>query len=346
MKPASPDSQLVRAYGDAPPLQGPGAPAEIPVRDCSDVRGIALSVVAPVRDEEDTVPELVERLVAVLKREVGSFEILLVTDENRDNTLGVLRQASAADPRVRVLKLTRSFGQHMAVLAGLHHVRGEVVVIMDGDLEDLPEDIPLLLAKLKEGWQIAYGVREQKNETAFRNLCSAWFNRIINSLSDAAVPHNTCMFRAVTRRVKDELLEYREHEPALTGLMSLMGFAGVAVPVNSAQRHAGESKYNLVRMINLAISFILSFSTKPIRMVSVAGMVISAISFFLLLGVVIYGLRPGYQGMGFLTVAALVIFFGGIQLLAIGLIGEYVGRVFLEAKQRPRYTIDEKIGFE
>lgn len=304
------------------------------------------SVVAPIRDEETVVGELAARLVRVLEQRGGTFEIIFVTDVNRDRTFTVLRELHAREPRVKVLKLARSGGQHVAVLAGLHRAAGRTVVVMDGDLEDLPEDIPLLLDRLGPECDIAYGLREQKNDTVARNFYSALFNRMMTWLSDSRVEHNTCMFRAMTRRVVDELLRYGEQEPALTGLMSLIGLPSAAVPVTSAARGGGRSKYTLRRMVDMAISVLLSFSTKPIRFISLLGLAVSAFSFLFLAGVIVYGLRPHYQGAGFLTVAALVTFFGGMQLLAIGLIGEYIGRIFVEAKRRPLYTVEAQLGWD
>lgn len=304
------------------------------------------SVVAPIRDEEAVVGELAARLVRVLEQRGGTFEIIFVTDVNRDRTFAVLQDLHAREPRVKVLKLARSSGQHVAVLAGLHRAAGRTVVVMDGDLEDLPEDIPLLLDRLGPECDIAYGLREQKNDTVARNFYSALFNRMMTWLSDSRVEHNTCMFRAMTRRVVDELLRYGEQEPALTGLMSLIGLPSAAVPVTSALRGGGRSKYTLRRMVDLAISVLLSFSTKPIRFISLLGLAVSAFSFLFLAGVIVYGLRPHYQGVGFLTVAALVTFFGGMQLLAIGLIGEYIGRIFVESKRRPLYTIEAQLGWD
>ena len=198
-----------------------------------------LSVVVPVRNEAENIPTLVARLTPVLERLSTEHEIIFATDLNRDNTLEVLRLLHRSDPRVKTLKLSNAFGHHIAVLAGLMVSRGEAVAVMDGDLQDHPEDIPLLYAKLAEGHDVVYGVKEWKNESALRNLFSRTIVRLMNGLSDYDVDFNTSMFRIMSRRAVEELCRFRERDPSITGLVSVIGLPTTKVLVTSGTRHAG-----------------------------------------------------------------------------------------------------------
>lgn len=303
-----------------------------------------LSVVIPVRDEEGNLPELVKRLTSVIEDLKLLFEIIFVTDINRDNTFHLLKSLNRDDPRVKVLKLTNSFGQHVAVSAGLNVCRGNAVVIMDGDLEDYPEDIPKLYNKLNEGYDAVYSTKGRKNSSAVRNFFSKSFVKLINKLSDQDLDHNTSMFRIMSRRTVDELLKFREHEPNLTGLVSLIGFPTAKVTVSSGKRKIGETKYSYLRLMGLSISFLLSFTNKPIRVISMFGLIVSVFSFLYLMVVLVQTFLGHIKVEGWPSIIALSTFLSGIQLLAIGVIGEYIGRIFLESKNRPLYIIEEKIG--
>jgi polyisoprenyl-phosphate glycosyltransferase len=303
-----------------------------------------LSIVVPVRNEEENVAELVARLEKTLESMGGSYEIVFVTDVNRDDTFGALKRLHAGHPAVKVIKLSSGFGQHVAVYCGLQFSSGRAVVIMDGDLQDLPEDIPLLCAKMSEGFDVVYAAKERKNESAFRNLLSKTFVKVLNTLSDYPLEYNTAMFRLISRRTVNELLKFQEREPSLTALISLIGFPSASVPVGSGTRSRGETNYSFVRQVNFAIGFLLSFSTKPLRLMSGMGLVISALGFAYLFYVVVGSIFRGTPVMGWPTLVSLVTFFGGVQLVALGVMGEYVGRIFLQTKNRPRFFIEEKVG--
>jgi polyisoprenyl-phosphate glycosyltransferase len=303
-----------------------------------------LSVVVPVRNEAENIPQLVARLTPVLQSIAGEHEIIFATDRNRDNTLDVLRSVHRSDPRVKTLKLSNAFGHHVAVLAGLAVSRGDAVVVMDGDLQDYPEDIPLLYAKLQEGYEVVYGVKKRKNQSALRNLCSRTVVRLINSLSDYDVDFNTSMFRVMSRRAVDELCRFREREPSLTGLVSVIGLPTTKVLVTSGVRRAGRTNYSYWRQLNFAINFLLSFSTKPLRLISMLGLALSALALLYFVVVVIQRLAFGTPVQGWPTIVGLLSLLGGVQLLALGVTGEYVARIFLEVKRRPLYVIEEEIG--
>ena len=303
-----------------------------------------LSVVVPVRNEAENIPKLVARLTTVLEGVSTEHEIIFATDLNRDNTLEVLRSLHRSDPRVKTLKLSNAFGHHIAVLAGLVASRGDAVVVMDGDLQDHPEDIPLLYAKLGEGHDVVYGVKERKNESALRNLFSRTTVRLMNSLSDYDVDFNTSMFRIMSRRAVDQLCRFRERDPSITGLVSIIGLPTTKVLVTSGTRHAGRTNYSYWRQLNFAINFVLSFSTKPLRLISILGLAVSVLALLYFVVVVIKRLAYGTPVPGWPTVVGLLSLLGGVQLLALGVTGEYVARIFLEVKRRPLYVVEEEIG--
>jgi polyisoprenyl-phosphate glycosyltransferase len=303
-----------------------------------------LSVVLPVRDEEQNIPEVVERLTRTLGEMKISYEILFVTDLNKDNTCEVIKSAHRMDERVKLLRLSNSYGQHIAVIAGLNFCNGRAVVIMDGDLQDYPEDIPRLYGKLSEGYDVVYAVKKKKNDSFLRNVASRLFIGALNRLSDVKLEHNTSMFRIISRRMVDEVLRFKEKQPSLTFVMSLIGFPTSSVEVTSGERKRGKTKYNLFRLMNLGISSLISFSTKPLRLISMIGFFVAGLSFIYLCVVLIQALFFRIGVLGWPTIISLITFLGGIQLFVIGIIGEYIGRIFIESKSRPLYIVDEKIG--
>lgn len=303
-----------------------------------------MSIVIPVRNEEKNIPLLIERLTTTMMEMKLTYECIFVTDINTDRTFEVLRDCNADDDRVKVIKLANGMGQHIAVVAGLDSSQGSCVVLMDGDLQDHPEDIPKLYSRMLEGFDVVYGIKEKKNDSMIRNIFSKLFVRAINLLSDHRVEHSTSMFRIMSRRTVDQLNRFRENEQSLTGLIALIGFPTDKVLVTSGERKFGETKYSFISQINFAISFLLSFSTKPLRMISILGFIVSALSFLYLGYVVIHVLVAGTAVMGWPTLVVLMTFLGGVQLLALGIIGEYISRIFIESKRRPIYIVEEKLG--
>lgn len=332
------DETVCGGSGEAQSTQGASF---TPNLDCE----FDLSVVVPVRDEAETIPELVQRLTDTMGSMGLRYEVIFVTDLNRDNTVQVLRQYSRQDAHIKMLKLSNAFGQHVAVVAGLHRASGAAVVIMDGDLQDYPEDIVKLYAKLREGFDVVYGIKERKNDSALRNLLSTAFIRVLSFLSDYRMDFNTSMFRIISARVKDAVLRFTELGPSLTFIMGLVGFPTTHVLVTSGTRQRGETKYSLWRQINLAISSLIAFSTKPLRLISLSGLVVSMLSVsyfaFLLLDFAVR--RVPVQG--WTTIVVLLTFLGGAILFAQGITGEYIAHIFLETKKRPLYIIEESSGF-
>ncbi len=305
---------------------------------------VDMSVVIPVRNEEANLPELVVRLGETLRAMNVDYEVIFVTDVNRDNTFGVLRKLHAGDPHLKVIKLTNSFGQHVAVYSGLQACCGRAVTIMDGDLQDLPEDIPLLYAKMSEGFDVVYATKQRKDDSAMRNLSSKVFIKLLDLISDFPLEYNTSMYRMISRRTVDELLKFREREPSLPAFISLIGFPSAKVQVTSGKRVRGKTNYSFLRQLNFAIGFLLSFSTKPLRVMSVVGIIIAGFSFANLFYVIIQSVLWGTAVMGWPTIVSLVTLLGGMQLIGLGVIGEYVGRIFLETKHRPPYFVEERLG--
>ena len=303
-----------------------------------------ISVVIPVRNEEFTIPELISRVEATLVAMSMKYEIIFVTDINTDKTLSVLRNFHKKNKQIKVIKLSNSFGQHVAILAGLEYVIGKSVVLMDGDLEMYPEDIPKLYVKLQEGYDIVYGYNRNKNRSVINDLSSRFFNFIMKISSDYTFDHNSNMFRIMSEKAVKEVLRFKENQPSLTYIIGLINLPTCGIELEFGKRKFGNSNYRFKSQFNLALNSILSFSTKPLRAISLLGLTISVLSFIYLLIVLVEKFFTSYGGLGWGTVIVLITFFGGIQLLAIGIIGEYIGRIFLQSKNRPLYIIEEKIG--
>ena len=303
-----------------------------------------ISVVIPVRDEEGNIPALHQRLKSSLKNLKVSYEVIFVTDINRDNTFAALRELNKKDKDFKVIKLSNSYGQHVAVIAGLEKCSGKSIVIMDGDLQDYPEDIEKLYNKQREGFDIVYGVKEKKNDSFMRNVFSKTFVYIINLLSDVKTDYNTSMFRIISKRTRDEILRFEERQPSLVFIMSLIGFPSASVMVTSGERETGESKYSFMSLVNLAMSMLLSFSTKPIRLISYLGFIFSLLSFLYFIFTLVSRYLLNITVPGWATIIALITLLGGLQLFSIGVIGEYIARVFIESKRRPLYIIDKEVG--
>jgi dolichol-phosphate mannosyltransferase len=229
-------------------------------------------------------------------------------------------------------------------MAGMDHCNGSYVVIMDGDLQDFPEDIPLLYNKAIEGFDIVYSVKESKNDTLFRNMSSWAFNGLMNSLSDFRIQSNSSMFRIISRKALTEVTKFREYEPSLTYIFSYINLPTATVKVRSGVRQQGQTKYSFFRLISFAVSSLLSFSRKPLRLITSLGLVISILSFFYF-GVVLFQyFFMNIAVLGWATIIVIVTFTGGIQLLSIGVMGEYIGRIYMQTKNRPLYIVERKIG--
>jgi len=310
----------------------------------------AISVIVPCYNEEQVIRATHARLVGVLEQlEAFKFEIIYVDDGSRDRTPEILGELQAGDERVRVILLSRNFGHQIAVTAGLEHAVGELVVLIDADLQDPPEVIWEMVARWREGYHVAYGVRtERSGETGFKLWTAHLFYRLINRLSETKMPLDAGDFRLMDRRVVDALLRMPERDRFLRGMISWIGFRQVAVPYERAPRHAGESKYPLLKMIRFATDAVLSFSFIPLRLATWLGfltilMAVAGIIYAVLLRVFS---DPSHWVRGWASTFTAILFIGGVQLISLGIIGEYLGRIYSEVKKRPLYIVQERLGFE
>ncbi|MDQ6744709.1 MAG: glycosyltransferase family 2 protein [Actinomycetota bacterium] len=296
-----------------------------------------LSVVAPVYNEELLIDEFYARVCTAL--EGLDFELVLVDDGSGDGTAVALDRLAAADPRVHVVYLSRNFGHQTALTAGLDHAVGEAVVMLDADLQDPPELIPKMLDHWQTGCDVVYAVREQREgESVFKLATARWFYSLFDKLAQVELQHNSGDFRLLDRRALDALLAMRERNRFLRGMTVWVGYRQAAVPYSRDSRYAGETKYTLGKMLRFSLDAISSFSHRPLQLASLLGFLISTLAFVAIPVVVILRVLGSYlPGFGALTIAVLLL--GGIQLIAIGIIGEYVGRIYDEVKGRPLYLV-------
>jgi polyisoprenyl-phosphate glycosyltransferase len=296
-----------------------------------------LSVVAPMYDEEETVDAFYERVRTAL--ESVPFELVLVDDSSGDRTPELLDRLAESDPRVRVLHLSRNFGHQAAITAGLEHATGDVVVMIDGDLQDPPEVIPAMVDRWREGSDVVYGVREaREGETWFKLTTARWFYRMFARVTRLELRENSGDFRLLDRRALDAILAMRERNRFLRGMTVWVGFTQTAVPYKRDARHAGETKYGLRKMVRFSLDAISSFSSVPLQAATVLGFLFSMAA-FLGLPLVIVARIAGIFSAGVPTLLFVVLLLGGIQLITVGIIGEYVGRIYDEVKGRPLYVV-------
>ena len=314
----------------------------------SGERRMLLSIVVPCMNEQEVLRETHQRLVAVLQQAPVNFEIVYVDDGSTDSTPEVLRELQAQDTQVRVVRFSRNFGHQVAITAGLEHASGDAVVIIDADLQDPPEVVLEFLAKWLDGYDVVYGVRtERDGETPFKLWTAKIFYRFISRLSDTRIPLDTGDFRLMDRRVVDSLLSMPERDRFVRGMVSWLGFSQVAVPYHRAPRAAGTTKFSLFKMVRFALDGIFSFSILPLRLATWTGFAASAVA---IVGIIIVLLERFFQVPGLVkgwsSAVIAELFIGGVQLICIGIIGEYVGRIYGESKRRPLYIVRERMGFE
>ena len=296
-----------------------------------------LSVVVPLHDEEGSVRELHARVGAALAD--LPHELILVDDASDDGTAELLAELADADPRVRVIHLSRNFGHQAALTAGLEHARGDAVAMLDGDLQDPPELIATMLEHWRAGADVVCGVRtERRGEGRLKLVTARWFYRLFGRLSDIDLRPNSGDYRLLDRRALDALLSMRERNRFLRGMTGFIGFTQTAVPYERDARFAGETKYSARRMLRFSLDALTSFSWVPLQLATLLGFLFSAIA--LLTVPVVIALRlAGETIPGFATVLCLILLIGGIQLITVGIIGEYVGRIYDEVKGRPLYLV-------
>lgn len=307
-----------------------------------------LSIVVPCHDEESVLAETHRRLVETLAQLTPArFELIYVDDGSKDQTLAVLRALQAADRRVRLVSLSRNFGHQIAVTAGLEHAGGDAVVIIDADLQDPPEVIIEMCARWRDGYDVVYGVRtERAGETSFKLWTAKTFYRLINRLADVDIPLDTGDFRLLDRKVVTALLRMPERARFLRGMISWVGFKQAAVFYRREARLAGTSKYPLRKMISFATDGISSFSYLPLKLATWTGFGALVVAVAGICYALILRLYTNDWVRGWASLFVAILFMGGVQLICLGIIGEYLGRIYAETKRRPLYFVQERVGFE
>jgi polyisoprenyl-phosphate glycosyltransferase len=298
----------------------------------------SISVVVPCFNESAVVAECHRRLTEVLSNAAGWYEIVYVDDGSRDNTLSELQSIYANDTNVTVVELSRNFGHQSAVSAGLEAAQGDVVVIIDADLQDPPELIAAMLQKWSEGYEVVYGVRKTRaGESSFKLWTAKFFYRLINSLSDVKIPADAGDFRLLDRKAVEAIKLMPERHRLLRGMCSWIGFRQYGLPYARAPRAAGKTKYPLRKMLNLALDGIASFSAVPLRFVSVIGFTAALLSLLGIIYALVVRLFTHHWVAGWAISFVGMLFLGGLQMMSLGVLGEYVGRIYSETKQRPLY---------
>jgi dolichol-phosphate mannosyltransferase len=308
----------------------------------SPVPSPLLSVVVPIYNEVETIPELHRRLVNAL--EGDDFELVLVDDRSTDGSWDELRAVAAKDPRVRLLRLSRNFGHQVAITAGLDAARGAAIVLMDGDLQDPPEAIPQLLEQWRAGYDVVYAIRAHRaGETRFKLFTARLFYRFMRRMAQVEIPEDAGDFRLLSRRAADAMRAMPERARFIRGMTSWIGFRQTGVEYRRDARYAGETKYPLRKMVRFAFDAVTSFSTAPLRMVSGLGLLMVVFCLAYLVYALVVRFATHSAVAGWTTVVVLLLLIGGIQMLSLGIVGQYIARIFEEAKARPLYLVDERV---
>jgi glycosyltransferase involved in cell wall biosynthesis len=310
------------------------------------VDAVKYSVVVPIYNEEETFAELTKRLAEVMDQLDGPAEAVLVDDGSTDASYHLMVQARAEDPRFKIVQLSRNFGHQIAITAGMDLASGQAVIVMDADLQDPPQVILELAAKWQEGYEVVYAVRQHREgETQFKKLSAAMFYTLLRRLGDIDTPMDVGDFRLIDRKALDAFLSMREHNRYVRGMFSWVGFRQAGVPYNRESRHAGESKYTLRKMVRLALNGIIGFSTAPLKLVMSAGFLLAGASMLYGFIAIVLKLAGVQMTAGYTSILVAITFLSGVQLAVMGMVGQYVARVYDEARGRPLYLVREARGF-
>src|SRR5579863_10469655 len=308
---------------------------------------VEISIVAPIHNEAQVLDELLARLTTVLAGLQMSYEIVCVDDGSTDASLALLLARRALMPELRVVSLSRNFGKDVALSAGLEHARGAAVIPIDADLQDPPELIAQMVAKWREGFDIVFATRTRRDgDSWLKRTTARYFYEIFDRITDVPVPHDTGDYRLIDRRVVDVLVRLPERTRFMKGLFAWVGFRQTSVTFDRQPRHAGDTKWNYWRLWNFALDAITSFSSLPLKIWSYLGLAISLFAF--LFAIFLAGLKiiRGIDLPGYASLMVAVLFFGGVQLISLGIIGEYLARMYSEVKGRPLYLVRDSWGFE
>ena len=303
-----------------------------------------ISLVFPVYNEEEVLPLLYARVCRIIEELEYEIEVILVNDGSRDASLGLMQEFHRQDPRFKVIDFARNFGHQVAITAGIDFASGDAVILLDADLQDPPELLPQFLKKWEEGYQVVYAIRKTRQEHILKRAAYSSFYRILQKISNIQIPLDSGDFCLMDRLVIDTLKAMHERNRFVRGLRSWAGFRQIGLEYDRDKRQAGKVKYTMTRLMKLALDGIVSFSYFPLRIAGYTGFTISLISF---LGILVYLYKKlfiGGEPQGFPTLVILVLFMGGIQLLSLGIIGEYIGRIYDEVKRRPIYVIRKIYG--
>ncbi|MBC1457602.1 glycosyltransferase family 2 protein [Listeria newyorkensis] len=306
-----------------------------------------ISVVIPLYNEEAVIEQTYQRLKNVMEQLALDYELLFVNDGSKDRTLAIVQVLSFADAHVKCLAFSRNFGHQVAITAGTDYANGDAVIIIDADLQDPPELIPEMVHKWQEGYDVVYAQRSKRDgETLFKKWSAKMFYRMLHKLTDVGIPVDTGDFRLMDRKVYTELKKLNEKNPFVRGLVSWLGFKQIAVEYERDARAAGETKYPLKKMLKLSIDGITSFSHQPLKLASYAGVVLSGAGFIYMLIVLFQALFTSTAVSGWSSMIVIQLLFSGFVLVILGMIGEYIGRIYDEVKDRPLYIVAEQYGFE
>lgn len=304
------------------------------------------STIIPVFNEEEVINETYLRLNKVMSSVSENYELIFVDDGSSDNSAPLIKHFCQSDSRTKLISLSRNFGHQIAISAGIEFASGEAVIIIDADLQDPPEVIPEMISKWNEGYEIVYGKRKNREgESLFKRITAKIFYRMLNGLTGYKMPVDTGDFRLIDKKVCNVIKELKEKSRYMRGLISWAGFKSTFVEYNRGKRLAGSTKYSIGKMIDFALTAIFSFSNFPLRIASCVGFILSFFSFLYLLVAVYEKLFTNYTIIGWTSIIALNSFFNGIVLIILGIIGEYIGRIYDETKGRPLFILKEVIGF-
>jgi len=303
---------------------------------------LTISVIVPVLNEEKNIPVLYRRLTTSL--DTFNYEILFVNDGSTDKSEDEIQKLRVKDKNVKLINLSRNFGHQMAITCGIDHVMGDAAIIIDSDLQDPPEIIPKMIIKWQEGFDVVYGVRkERKGESPLKLITANFFYALIRLLSGTKIPQNVGDFRLISRNIIEVLKTSREYQRFLRGIISWAGFKQTGINFTRDRRYAGNSKYTTFAMIKLAIDALLSFSFLPLRIASILGLLTTTVS----VGLLVYSLYVTAEGRtvrGWSSLIVTMLFLGSVQLISLGIIGEYLGRIYEEVKSRPLYVVSKSFG--
>lgn len=314
---------------------------DCPTAETSPPAAIELSVIVPAYNEQEVLPEFHERLSAVLDRLDTKVEILYVNDGSRDGTLAVLQRLRAGDPRIAIVDLSRNFGKEIAVTAGLDYSKGAAVVLIDADLQDPPELIPQFIDEWRNGYDVVYATRmSREGESGLKKATAYIFYRVINQISRVKIPADTGDYRLLSRRAVDALGKLREQHRFMKGLFTWIGYPQKGIPYHRESRYAGTTKWNYWNLWNFALEGITSFTIGPLKMATYLGLATAVVAFIYAGVVIAKTLLYGDPVAGYPSLMVVILFLGGVQLITVGIMGEYIGRMFDESKRRPLYFVN------